>query len=128
MGTQTIATFDKYDLVIERVVVRQAPWNEVIATNDYRILGPVMLTDPNKNRSMVEVDALGMVIKSAIMGKPGEGDGDTLADPTMRMDYEFFNWMNHRKPNFVHVFAREQHGSSNPRWQESYAYSNGSAA
>src|SRR5262249_32719590 len=31
-----------------------------------------------------------------------------------------------RKPNFVHSFARERHGIVNPRWQESYAYSNGS--
>ena len=42
------------------------------------------------------------------------------------MEYELFNWMNNRKPNFVHTFAREQHGAANPRWQESYAYSNGS--
>ena len=42
------------------------------------------------------------------------------------MEYELFNWMNNRKPNFVHAFAREQHGAANPRWQESYAYSNGS--
>ena len=34
--------------------------------------------------------------------------------------------MNNGKPNFVHTFAREQHGAANPRWQESYAYSNGS--
>lgn len=125
MGLETIATLDRYDLLLERVQVRQATWNESIAINDYRVLGPVMMIDPNKNRAAVEIDALGMVVKSAVMGKEGAGDGDTLDDPTVKMEYELFNWMNNRKPNFVHTFAREQHGAANPRWQESYAYSNG---
>ena len=126
LGLETIATLDQYDLLVERVQVRLATWNETIAINDYRVLGPVMMIDPNKNRTAVEIDALGMVVKSAVMGKEGAGEGDTLNDPTVRMEYELFNWINHRQPNFVHTFAREQHGSANPRWQESYAYSNGS--
>lgn len=125
-GLESIATFDQHVLLIERVEVKQAAWNVVTAVNDYRVLGPVLMTDPNGNRSAVEHDVLGMVIKTAIMGKVGSADGDTLADPTTRMEYELFNWMNNRKPNFVHTFAREQHGAANPRWQESYAYSNGS--
>ena len=125
-GLQTTATFDRHFLLIEKVEVKQAAWNVVTALNDYRVLGPVLMTDANGNRSAVEHDALGMVVKTAIMGKAGSADGDTLADPTTRMEYELFNWMNNRKPNFVHTFAREQHGAANPRWQESYAYSNGS--
>jgi RHS repeat-associated protein len=126
LGVETIATLDLYDLLMEKVEVRQAAWNVVSATNDYRVLGPVLMIDPNKNRSAVEHDELGMVVKTAIMGKAGSADGDTLADPTTRMEYELFNWMNNREPNYVHTFAREQHGAANPRWQESYAYSNGS--
>ncbi|MEY2832280.1 MAG: hypothetical protein RLZZ574_1538, partial [Cyanobacteriota bacterium] len=126
MGLETIATLDRYNLLVERVQVRQAAWTETIAINDYRVLAPVMAINPNKNRAVVEFDVLGMVVKSAVMGKEGAGEGDTLEDPTVRMEYELFNWMNHRQPNFVHTFAREQHGAANPRWQESYAYSNGS--
>lgn len=125
-GLETIATFDQHVLLIEKVEVKQATWNVVTAVNDYRVLGPVLMADPNGNRSAVEHDELGMVIKTAIMGKAGSADGDTLAEPTTRMEYELFNWMNNRKPNYVHTFAREQHGAANPRWQESYAYSNGS--
>lgn len=125
-GLETIATFDPHVLLTEKVEVKQAAWNVVTAVNDYRVLGPVLMTDPNGNRSAVEHDELGMVVKTAIMGKAGSADGDTLADPTTRMEYELFNWMNNRKPNYVHTFAREQHGAANPRWQESYAYSNGS--
>ncbi len=126
LGVETIATLDQYDLLVERVEVKQATWNVVTATNDYRVLGPVLMTDLNKNRSAVEHDELGMVVKTAIMGKVGSADGDTLADPTTRMEYELFDWINNRKPNYVHTFAREQHGAGNPRWQESYTYSNGS--
>jgi RHS repeat-associated protein len=126
LGLETIATFDKYLLLVEKVEVKQAAWSVVTAINDYRILGPVLTTDPNGNRSAVEHDVMGMVVKTAVMGKAGSADGDTLADPTTRLEYELFNWMNNRKPNFVHTFAREQHGAANPRWQESYAWSNGS--
>ncbi|RYD38426.1 MAG: toxin, partial [Verrucomicrobiaceae bacterium] len=126
LGVETIATRDKYDLLGEKVEIKQATWNVTIAVNDYRVLGPILTTDPNKNRSTVEIDELGMVVRSAIMGKAGSTDGDTLADPTTRMEYELFNWMNNRQPNYVHTFAREKHGAANPRWQESYAYSNGS--
>lgn len=125
-GLETVATFDQHVLLIEKVEVKQAAWNVVTATNDYRVLGPVLMADPNGNRSAVEHDELGMVVKTAVMGKTGSADGDTLSDPTTRMEYELFNWKNNRKPNFVHTFAREQHGAANQRWQESYAYSNGS--
>src|SRR5208283_2529802 len=39
--------------------------------------------------------------------------------------YDPFNWMNNGAPCYLHTFAREQHGAANPRWQESFAYSNG---
>src|SRR5262249_9001131 len=106
LGTETIATFDQYDLLVERVQIKQALWNEVIAYNDYRVLGPVMVTDPNKNRTAVEIDELGMVVKSVVMGKVGAGEGDTLTDPTVRIEYDLFSWMNRYQPNFVHIFAR----------------------
>ncbi len=125
-GVETVATRDAFDLLTERVEVTQAAWNVVIAVNDYRVLAPVLVTDANGNRSAAEHDELAMVVKTAAMGKEGDTDGDTLADPTMRLEYELFNWANNGKPNFVHAFAREKHGASNVQWQESYAYSNGS--
>lgn len=126
LGVETVATLDAYDLLVQKVEVRQAAWNVVTAQNDYRVLGPTLVTDPNQNRTAVEHDELGMVVKTAVMGKAGSADGDTLADPTTRIEYELFNWLNNGAPNYVHTFAREQHGAANPRWQESYAYSNGS--
>ena len=125
-GIETVATLDDYALLITKVEVVQAPWNVVSATNDYRILGPVFMTDLNGNRSAIEHDELGLITKSATMGKEGLGEGDTLADPTTRVEYVLSNWMENRQPNFAHSFAREQHGAGNPRWQESFAYFNGS--
>ena len=125
LGVETIATFDRYDLLVERVQVTQAPWNHSTARNDYRFLGPVMMTDANGNRTAIEIDELGLVTRTATMGTDGALEGDTLTEPTARIEYELFNWRDHRKPNFVHTLAREQHGAANPRWQESYAYSNG---
>jgi hypothetical protein len=50
--------------------------------NDYRVLAPALLTDPNRNRAAVSFDALGMVAGTALMGKTTENLGDTLADFT----------------------------------------------
>lgn len=125
LGVETIATYDPYHLLVQHVRVTEASWNQVTAVNDYRTLSPIEMTDINGNRTAVEIDALGMVIKSAVMGKAGSDDGDTLADPTIRMQYELFNWMHHRQPNFVRFMARERHGRSNTRWQESYTYVGG---
>lgn len=124
-GIETIATFDRYRLLTESVVVKQALWNTVSVVNDYRLLAPVSMTDPNGNRSAVEHDELGFVVRTAVMGKVGSADGDSLADPTTRFEYDLSNWLEHGQPNVVRTFAREQHGAANTRWQESYTYFTG---
>jgi len=122
-GNESFVQYDTYKLLVETVT--DAIGNTVQATNDYRILASSMVTDSNLNRTVAETDELGFVTQSAVMGKEGDSDGDTLADPTVRMEYDFFNWMNHGKPNYIHTFAREEHGPANPRWQESYTYTDG---
>jgi RHS repeat-associated protein len=124
LGVQTLATRDVYDLLTEEVEVG-ASWNVLTAANDYRVLAPVLIADPNGNGRAVQYDELGLVVATAVMGKDGSGDGDTLADPTTRLEYDLFNWVDNKQPVFVHSFARERHGAANPRWQESYTYSNG---
>lgn len=47
--------------------------------NDYRVLRPYWVTDPNGNRAQVSFDALGMVVATASMGKPGENKGDNFS-------------------------------------------------
>jgi RHS repeat-associated protein len=100
--------------------------NVTTATIDYRVLAPSMVTDPNGNRSAAAFDELGRVAATAVMGKPGAGEGDTLTDPTTRIQVDLLAWQNGQGPASVHTFAREKHGAANPRWQESYSYSDGS--
>ncbi len=45
---------------------------------DYRVLQPDWVTDPNGNRSRAAFDAMGMVVGTAVRGKPGENLGDSL--------------------------------------------------
>src|SRR5258708_34084163 len=67
-----------------------------------------------------------MVVATALLGKPGANEGDTSSDPTTRVEYDLLAWQNGPAPVFVHAFAREKHGADNPRWQETYSYSDGS--
>jgi RHS repeat-associated protein len=77
-STETVVTFDAYDLM--PVEVRDVLGNVLSTTNDYRTLQPSQVTDPNGNRSQVAFDALGLVVGTAVMGKPPPApvEGDSL--------------------------------------------------
>jgi len=89
-STEGLVEYDAYDLLI--VETRDAVGNRVtigerltngdldpaISGNDYRVLQPRRVMDPNRNRTQVAFDALGMVVGTAVMGKPGEAVGDML--------------------------------------------------
>lgn len=77
-GESAIIDYDRHDLLMVRT--SDPLGNIVRAENDYRVLQPYLLTDPNGNRSQLAFDALGMPAGTAIMGKPGENQGDSLAD------------------------------------------------
>src|SRR5262249_8943007 len=113
-----------YNLLVEKVT--DPATNVIKASNDYRILGPSVVTDPNGNRVAARFDELGRVVATAVMGMEGAGEGDTLDDPTVKVEYEINRWRTLHLPNRIHVSAREQHGAANPRWQESYSYVDGS--
>jgi hypothetical protein len=77
-NTETVVTFDGHKLLV--LETADALGNTVRAQNDYRVLAPRVMTDPNGNRSEVEFDALGMVVGTAVMGKPlpAPVEGDSL--------------------------------------------------
>ena len=67
-GHRTTIDYDRqYNLLMENT--EDAALNSVHAENDYRVLQPYLVTDPNGNRSQVIFDALGMVAGAAVMGK-----------------------------------------------------------
>lgn len=122
-GHSSSTTYDDHDQLV--VEARDPLDNVIVATNDYRTMQPERVTDQNRNRVAVAFDPLGMVGAIAVMGTENEPGGDTLDDPTTRLEYDLFNWAHNGRPNFVHTFAREQHGTADPRWQQTYLYSDG---
>jgi RHS repeat-associated protein len=112
--------------------------NRTLAEQNYRVLQPFRLIDPNGNRSEVAFDTLGMVVGSAIMGKVGETQGDSLAnftanltaqqrdaflaDPVThaatlsgsagtRIVYDLERYRREGQPVFAATLARETHAS-----------------
>jgi RHS repeat-associated protein len=93
VSTESFVTYDGYDLLVQetrdaldnRVTVGERNLDPiqppVRLRQDYRVLQPALVMDPNRNRSEVAFDALGMVVGTAVMGKPEEASvpGDRLA-------------------------------------------------
>ncbi|MGP4024350.1 SpvB/TcaC N-terminal domain-containing protein [Actinomadura sp. 3N407] len=74
----TSVTYDTHDLLPQET--RGALGNRTTAANDYRVLQPRLVTDPNGNHTEVAFDALGLVVGTALMGKPAPAapEGDSL--------------------------------------------------
>jgi RHS repeat-associated protein len=75
-GADSIVAYDdKYNLSV--VSTTDAVGNTTTAVLDYRVLQPVLVTDPNGNRAQALFDAMGMLAGTAVQGKvagPVEGD------------------------------------------------------
>ena len=91
VSTESFVTYDAYDLLMletrdplgqPRHRRRATTQRRTLSTpgNDYRVLQPRLMMDPNRNRSAVAFDALGMVVGTAVMGKPAPAtvEGDSL--------------------------------------------------
>jgi RHS repeat-associated protein len=79
VSTEDLVIYDQYDLLI--VETRDALDNSVaVEANDYRVLQARRIADPNGNRMEVAFDVLGLVVGTAVMGKPlpAPVEGDTL--------------------------------------------------
>lgn len=105
-GNNTVVDYDPYSLLL--VSTRDAVGNETMAESDYRVLQPLMATDPNGNRSEVRFDALGMVVGTAVRGKAAgvvEGDSfdDFVADLTPAQIEDFFDAANPRSLAIAHL-------------------------
>ena len=77
-GNTSRLTYDPYNLLLTGA--EDALGNTVSARNDYRVMAPEQMTDPNGNRAQVAFDALGMVVGTAVMGKEKEPDGKPKGD------------------------------------------------
>jgi RHS repeat-associated protein len=151
-GQDATVTYDAYDLLM--VDTRDPLGNRVTAGeraaggavtkpgNDYRVLQPRLVSDPNRNRAGVAFDALGMVVGTAVMGKPPpeENLGDSLdgfeSDLTQAQIDGFYEAANPHGPAVsllkdattriicdLHQFQRTQeaHPDDPSEWQPVYA-------
>jgi RHS repeat-associated protein len=75
-GNVSMASYDAHDLSL--VETCDPRGNTTHAEIDYRVLSPKLVRDPNGNCSAAEFDALGMLVGTAVMGKLGEKQGDSL--------------------------------------------------
>lgn len=92
VSTEHVVSFDAYDLLVQET---RDPFGNLVtigernvdptlplvrSSQDYRLLVPALVMDPNRNRTAISYDALGMVAGLALMGKPEESPvpGDQL--------------------------------------------------
>ncbi|MGH9754610.1 MAG: toxin TcdB middle/C-terminal domain-containing protein, partial [Blastocatellia bacterium] len=133
-GHSALVAYDAHRLLIIRT--QDALANVVESANDYRVMQPKLMTDPNRNRTASAFDALGLVVATAVMGKEGQNVGDLLegfdADPplaalqscvanprdeaasllgkaTTRIVYDIDRFRRCGQPPFAAALARETH-------------------
>ena len=92
ISTETRVSYDPYDLLVQETVDALGNRNTVgeravdptqplvRSGQDYRVLKPALIMDPNRNRTAIAFDALGLVAGTALLGKPEEipARGDRL--------------------------------------------------
>jgi RHS repeat-associated protein len=83
-------TYDEYSLLVtetrdpldNRVTIGERDREGSVRRwgNNYRVMQPWLITDPNGNRAQVAFDTLGLVAGTAVMGKVDESDEGDLLD------------------------------------------------
>ncbi|MFB7125421.1 SpvB/TcaC N-terminal domain-containing protein [Kitasatospora sp. NPDC056273] len=106
---------------------RTAPYDTLVTTvdNDYRVLAPRQITDPNGNRGHCAFDPLGLITATWTTGKAAGTDGDPDALPGTVYTYGLDAWQTHGGPVWAHVETRERHGDPASPWQRSRVYTDG---
>ncbi|QDG52176.1 hypothetical protein FIV42_15940 [Persicimonas caeni] len=138
VGHTTSVTYDGYDLLPTQVDATISTTNTTLttsATYDYRLFKPVEVTDTNGNRTKVAYSPLGLVEKTAVMGKSTETVGDTLDVPGKKFVYDLTftpaTETEPARPVSVKTIVREYHVNPSVSWVtgdetiESIEYSDG---
>ena len=100
-GSATTVTYDSRDLLLTET--RDALDNTMRSENDYRVMQPRLMADPNGNRSEVAFDAMGLIVGTAVMGKEGENLGDSLVG--FEPDLDVTTIMSHTEDPFADPYV-----------------------
>lgn len=151
-NTESIVRYDNYDLLMQesmdalnnRVTVGERNLDNSLGFNgnNYRVLQAETMMGPNRNRTRVAFDVLGLVAGSAIMGKPEDNpqQGDVIDntfianltrhqintfedDPLGQSAYDLLGTTSSRIINDVHRFyhSQQQYPNEPSKWQASFA-------
>ncbi|MEZ4889799.1 MAG: RHS repeat-associated core domain-containing protein [Crocinitomicaceae bacterium] len=89
---------------------------ETLAEYDYRVMQANKVTDVNSNITVFDFSPLGLLTATAVIGKGTQGDYKAATGtfyeryaPSVRMEYDFFAFMNEGNPVWVKTIQREQH-------------------
>ncbi len=106
LGRRSAVVYDRFDLLPERVIdplglVTQAQYN-------YRVLQPVVVSDPNFNITKFQFTPLGLMSGTSIQGKSNvlEGDRSRLG---VRMEYDFLAFIERKQPISVRTIQHIHH-------------------
>ncbi|HJR85266.1 MAG TPA: SpvB/TcaC N-terminal domain-containing protein, partial [Nitrososphaeraceae archaeon] len=105
LGNDTTIGYDEYELLPTDVT--DAIGLTTYALNDYRVLKPKEITDPNGNKNVVSYTPLGLVESIAVIDKNGKGD--TVESPSTRFEYDFLAFEREQKPIFAHTIRLMHH-------------------
>lgn len=107
LGHETTIAYDRFDLLPIRVT--DPAGLTINAEYDYRVFQVRTATDPNGNRTVYGFTPLGLLARSAIMGKVGENVGDTLEAPSTRFTYDLQAFVERGQPISVRTIRRVHH-------------------
>jgi hypothetical protein len=110
----TQITYDTYKLL--PLSVEDAIGNITYAYYDYRVMQPYKVMDINENISVFDFSPLGLLRATAIIGKGTEGDYKgagagfyNLYEPSTKLEYDFFSFINNADPVWVKTIKRLHH-------------------
>ena len=133
-GASSYIQYDHYGLLVRSTT--DALDNQTTVTYDYRTLQPEVMTDPNGNQIAAAYDVRGIMVGTAVLGKPGSASGDgfagfqtdlpaatvddflsqqagnaaaLLGNATTRLVYDLDRYARTGRPAFVAHLARAQH-------------------
>jgi RHS repeat-associated protein len=105
----TVVQYDEFELL--GVSVTDAAGLTTVADNDYRVLRPRRITDPNGNRTLCRYTPLGLLESTAIMGKPGQDAGDTADAPSVRFAFDLSAFADRGEPLSARTIRRVHHST-----------------
>lgn len=107
MGVLASLSYDSYSLM--PVEVRDSGNHLTTAEYDYRTFQVKKTTDHNENVTTFAFSPFGLLYKTAMMGTPGQNEGDDLDHPTIWHEYDFHAFIKTSSPIWVKTIKKEAH-------------------